>query len=104
MCSPVGTMRQEAGLRREGAGLQAYKSNKEMMPKAAFQFGVKMSDGRKTGKGLATMGQRKEQKLETELHKIRDVLDRQGKSYGGAFDAPVLDVGPGAGPSKKRRI
>lgn len=86
--------------------VQAYKSSKEMMPKAAFQFGVKMGDGRKTGKGLAAaVANRKEQKLDTELHKIRDVLDKKGKDYGAAFDAPLLsDVGSGGGPSKKRRI
>lgn len=40
------------------------------MPKAAFQFGVKMQDGRKTRKN-------KEQKLNNDLHKINKILARK---------------------------
>ena len=39
-----------------------YNEQKEAMPKAAFQFGVKMQDGRNTHK------QNKDQKLNNELH------------------------------------
>jgi IK cytokine len=76
-----------------------------MMPKAAFQFGVKVGDGRKTAKGLAAGGGKRDQKMENQLHKIKDVLDKQGKEYGGAFEASAMDdVGTGGGVSKKRRI
>lgn len=40
------------------------------MPKAAFQFGVKMQDGRKTRKN-------KEQKLNNDLHKINKIIARK---------------------------
>ena len=41
------------------------------MPKAAFQFGVKMQDGRKTRK------QNKDQKINNELHKINKILAKK---------------------------
>jgi IK cytokine len=41
------------------------------MPKAAFQFGVKMQDGRKTRK------QNRDQKLNNELHQINKILARK---------------------------
>lgn len=69
------------------------------MPKAAFQFGVKMQDGRKTRK------QNKDQKLTNELHKINKILARKkaekgepsGGGDGGHFDDEVK-------PSKKLRV
>ncbi|KAK4370146.1 hypothetical protein RND71_009621 [Anisodus tanguticus] len=48
-----------------------YNEQKEAMPKAAFQFGVKMQDGRKTRK------QNRDQKLTNELHKINKILTRK---------------------------
>ncbi|KAJ1439969.1 RED-like, N-terminal [Sesbania bispinosa] len=48
-----------------------YNEQKEAMPKAAFQFGVKMQDGRKTRK------QNKDQKLNNDLHKINKILARK---------------------------
>lgn len=54
-----------------------YNEQKEAMPKAAFQFGVKMQDGRKTRK------QNKEQKLNNELHKINQILDKKKKDKSG---------------------
>lgn len=62
------------------------------MPKAAFQFGVKMQDGRKTRK------QNKDQKLTNELHKINKILAKKKmeKEMNGDDD----DLQPG----KKLRI
>lgn len=57
-----------------------YNEQKEAMPKAAFQFGVKMQDGRKTRK------QNKDQKLNNELHKINQIIDRKKKEKPGAYD------------------
>ncbi|KAI3912867.1 hypothetical protein MKW98_012809 [Papaver atlanticum] len=63
-----------------------YNDQKEAMPKAAFQFGVKMADGRKTRK------QNKDQKLTNELHKINKILLRKkmdkegGGDDGGDYD------------------
>ncbi|KAI5674149.1 hypothetical protein M9H77_14513 [Catharanthus roseus] len=61
-----------------------YNEQKEAMPKAAFQFGVKMQDGRKTRK------QNKDQKLTNDLHKINQILSRKkmekDSSDGGVYD------------------
>uniref|UniRef100_A0A0E0MCE5 RED-like N-terminal domain-containing protein n=1 Tax=Oryza punctata TaxID=4537 RepID=A0A0E0MCE5_ORYPU len=62
-----------------------YNDQKEAMPKAAFQFGVKMQDGRKTRK------QNKDQKLTNDLHKINKILarkkgDKDGGDDGGHYD------------------
>ncbi|KAJ9168101.1 hypothetical protein P3X46_019668 [Hevea brasiliensis] len=48
-----------------------YNEQKEAMPKAAFQFGVKMQDGRKTRK------QNKDKKLNNELHQINKIWRRR---------------------------
>lgn len=65
------------------------------MPKAAFQFGVKMQDGRKTRK------QNKDQKLTNELHKINKILARKkmdkDTDEGGHYDDDVQ-------PGKKLRV
>ena len=47
---------------------QEYKQNKEMLPKAAFQFGVKAGDGRKSGKDLT---RKQDNKLSGQLRKIQ---------------------------------
>ncbi|KAJ6806422.1 suppressor of mec-8 and unc-52 protein-like protein 2 [Iris pallida] len=57
-----------------------YNEQKEAMPKAAFQFGVKMQDGRKTRK------QNRDQKLTNELHKINKILTRKKAEKGGGDD------------------
>ncbi|XP_077211471.1 RED family protein [Tasmannia lanceolata] len=73
-----------------------YNEQKEAMPKAAYQFGVKMQDGRKTRK------QNKDQKITNELHKINKILARkkmekgEGHDDGGQYDDDV--------PGKKLRV
>ena len=47
---------------------QAYKQNKEMLPKAAFQFGLKAGDGRKSSKDLT---RKQDNKLSGQLRKIQ---------------------------------
>ncbi|KAI4377492.1 hypothetical protein MLD38_015106 [Melastoma candidum] len=78
-----------------------YNEQKEAMPKAAFQFGVKMQDGRKTRK------QNKDQKLTNDLHQINKILARK------KMDKGEMDDGGGGGgdhfdddlkPSKKLRV
>ena len=49
----------------------SYNDKREALPKAAFQFGVKMGDGRKTKKN---MGKSKEKKLDNDLKKINSVM------------------------------
>lgn len=72
------------------------------MPKAAFQFGVKMQDGRKTRK------QNKDQKLNNELHKINQILDRKKKDKsgggGGSFDDDRGNVDDDGHPGKRLRV
>ena len=62
-----------------------YNDQKEAMPKAAFQFGVKMQDGRKTRK------QNKDQKLTNDLHKINKILARKKGEKDGAEDGGHFD-------------
>ncbi|XP_078152083.1 RED family protein isoform X2 [Carex rostrata] len=64
-----------------------YNEQKEAMPKAAFQFGVKMQDGRKTRK------QNKDQKLTNDLHKINKILARKKAEKDG------VDISDGGGGS-----
>ncbi|CAL1390139.1 unnamed protein product [Linum trigynum] len=74
-----------------------YNEQKEAMPKAAFQFGVKMQDGRKTRK------QNKDQKLNNELHQINKILakkkmDKDGGGGEGDHHDDDMPVG------KKQRL
>jgi IK cytokine len=82
------------------SAMQEYKSNKEMMPKAAFQFGVKATDGRKMGNKL---GKARDNKINSQLNKIQSMLEKDsGDKYKAAFSAPEsVEVGK---ISKKRRI
>ncbi|EPS66233.1 hypothetical protein M569_08542 [Genlisea aurea] len=73
-----------------------YNEQKEAMPKAAFQFGVKMQDGRKTRK------QNRDQKLTNDLHKINQILAKKKAEKGGA-GADRNDAGEPL-PAKKLRI
>lgn len=57
-----------------------YNEQKEAMPKAAFQFGVKMQDGRKTRK------QNRDQKITNDLHKINKILARKKMEKEGRDD------------------
>ena len=60
-----------------------YMSQKEALPKAAFQYGVKMAEGRKT-RGRVGMKNEKA-KLDKEWNKISSLIDkRKGPGGGGA--------------------
>lgn len=74
-----------------------YNEQKEAMPKAAFQFGVKMQDGRKTRK------QNKDQKLTNELHKINKILARK-KMEKGEMNDDGGRYDDDSQPGKKLRI
>ncbi|CAA3009430.1 suppressor of mec-8 and unc-52 homolog 2 [Olea europaea subsp. europaea] len=73
-----------------------YNEQKEAMPKAAFQFGVKMQDGRKTRK------QNREQKLSNDLHKINQILAKK-KEKGDKFDDSRM-YDDESHPGKKLRV
>uniref|UniRef100_A0A0B7A7H7 RED-like N-terminal domain-containing protein n=1 Tax=Arion vulgaris TaxID=1028688 RepID=A0A0B7A7H7_9EUPU len=57
-----------------------YMSNREALPKAAFQYGVKMSDGRRTRR---TGPKDEKQKLDRELQQIQRIIDKRKPSSGG---------------------
>ncbi|CAL8466768.1 g6304 [Coccomyxa elongata] len=80
---------------------QEYKNSKEMLPKAAFQFGVKAADGRKAGNKL---GKARDNKLNSQLNKIQAILEKDGGDYKKAFTASQLESSDGSKVSKKRRI
>ncbi|XP_064404824.1 protein Red-like [Halichondria panicea] len=68
-----------------------YQSKREALPKAAFQYGVKMNEGRKTrryGGGPGEKKNKEKAKLDREWQKISAILDkRQGGSGGGSSAA-----------------
>ncbi|ESO97433.1 hypothetical protein LOTGIDRAFT_214293 [Lottia gigantea] len=55
----------------------SYMSNKEALPKAAFQYGVKMADGRRTRR---TGPKDEKTKLDRELQQINRILDKRKAS------------------------
>ena len=61
----------------------SYMSNKEATPKAAFQYGIKMSGGRKTRR---TREQNEKQKLNRELQQIQQIIDK--RKGGDTFKKP----------------
>ena len=63
--------------------------SKEAMPKAAFQYGMKMSDGRKTKGKIGAKNEKA--KLDKEWNKISALIDKR-KTGGG-----------GGGASKKQK-
>jgi len=66
-----------------------YMSAKEALPKAAFQYGVKMADGRKTRR--TGTGKRDEKtKLDRELQKINQIIARRKDldSFGAGVGTP----------------
>lgn len=56
-----------------------YMGSKEALPKAAFQYGLKMSDGRKTRKN-----KNESQKLDQEWQKIQKIIQTKRKGDGGS--------------------
>lgn len=73
-----------------------YMSTKEALPKAAFQYGVKMQDGRKTRKHKTEKNEKAE--LDREWQKIQNIIHKRkagggggggGGSAGGGNDEPA---------------
>eukprot|EP01024_Parvocaulis_polyphysoides_P017753 TRINITY_DN17837_c0_g1_i1.p1 TRINITY_DN17837_c0_g1~~TRINITY_DN17837_c0_g1_i1.p1 ORF type:complete len:145 (+),score=35.94 TRINITY_DN17837_c0_g1_i1:244-678(+) len=80
---------------------QRYKLKKEATPKAAFQFGQKMGDGRVNQKNLEGQSQKKQnQKMKTELSKIEGIFKEKGYGIGNAFSED--NAGDGFGKKRKR--
>ncbi|CAF0762073.1 unnamed protein product [Rotaria sordida] len=74
-----------------------YMGQKEAMPKAAFQYGVKMNDGRKTRRGVGPKDEK--QKLEREWQQISKIIESKRK--GGD---PTGSNSPDLSASKRAKI
>ncbi|XP_024515176.1 suppressor of mec-8 and unc-52 protein homolog 2 [Selaginella moellendorffii] len=74
-----------------------YNDQKEATPKAAYQFGVKMQDGRKTRK------QNKDQKLNNELHKITQIMEKKKREKGGLHEDGDIVAEESSHPGKRIR-
>ena len=61
-----------------------YMSQKEALPKAAFQYGVKMAEGRKTRGRVGVKNEKA--KLDKEWNKISSLMDKRKSSGGGGSD------------------
>ena len=69
-------------------------SNKEALPKAAFQYGVKMNEGRKTRGKVGPGGKNDKVKLDKEWNKISAMIEKRkgsGFSGGSAPKMPKFD-------------
>ncbi|KXZ49042.1 hypothetical protein GPECTOR_23g129 [Gonium pectorale] len=76
-----------------------YKESRETLPRAAFQYGVKRADGRKSHKELekgAVVEQRqRDQKLDGQLRRIEKLLQEKGHEHTEAFAKKPKDAGDG---------
>ncbi|KAG0301488.1 hypothetical protein BGZ98_008298 [Dissophora globulifera] len=66
-------------------GFNRYKDTVEVVPKTSFQYGVKMSDGRKTGKWDDGKGKglSKDEKLDRDWQRISRLMEKSSGSGGG---------------------
>jgi len=82
----------------------AYNAKREALPKAAFQFGVKKSDGRKSHRAM-TKGDGRDQKLATQLNQIRTIIkDKTGGKHDTAFEFRAAPTESDRAVKKKRKI
>merc|ERR1711971_929796 len=65
-----------------------YMSKKEALPKAAFQYGVKMNEGRKTRGKVGAKNDKA--KLDKEWNKISSMIDKRKSSGGGGGSMPKI--------------
>jgi len=78
----------------------AYNDMREATPKAAFQFGVKMADGRKTRRTTT-----KEDKMNSDLQKIKGIMKQRAIDSVNAKKLPDEEfAGEDTGSRKKRRV
>lgn len=67
-----------------------YMNNKEALPKAAFQYGVKMADGRRTRKFNKEKNEKAE--LDREWQKIQNLMNKRKNTAGSESGAPEFKV------------
>jgi len=84
-------------------GFNRYKDTVEVVPKTSFQYGVKMSDGRKTGKWDENKGKglTKDQKLDRDWQRISRIMGKKGG--GGGQKSKGEDESGGDEQRNKRR-
>ena len=94
----------DAGNKKGGVGRWDFETNeeysdymgsKEALPKAAYQFGLKMSDGRKTRKQGGEKKKDGNAKLDRDLQKINAIINRRKEERG--------DKSKGSDPEPTRR-
>ncbi|CAF1403715.1 unnamed protein product [Adineta ricciae] len=73
-----------------------YMGQKEAMPKAAFQYGVKMNDGRKTRRGAGPKDEK--QKVEREWQQISKIIESKRKGD------PTSSSSPDPSASKRSKM
>ncbi|KAG2488795.1 hypothetical protein HYH03_012595 [Edaphochlamys debaryana] len=75
---------------------QKHKESRETLPRAAFQYGVKRADGRKSHKelekGAVAESKQQKQKLEGQLKKIERILVDKGHEHTAAFARKPKDA------------
>jgi IK cytokine len=64
-----------------------YMSKKEALPKAAFQYGLKMSDGRKTRR-IPGKGKNEKAELDRQWQKIQNIMEKRKPDGGGGGGGP----------------
>ncbi|KAG0198838.1 hypothetical protein BGX28_007785 [Mortierella sp. GBA30] len=90
-------------------GFNRYKDTVEVIPKTSFQYGVKMSDGRKTGKWEDGKGKglTKDEKLDRDWQRISRLMEKNSGSGGGGGQQQKSkrqdDGGLGSADSKSKR-
>ncbi|KAG9319496.1 hypothetical protein KVV02_004117 [Mortierella alpina] len=88
-------------------GFNRYKDTVEVIPKTSFQYGVKMSDGRKTGKWEDGKGKglSKDEKLDRDWQRISRLMEKNSGSGGGGQKSKARpDEGAsGAGDNRSKR-
>lgn len=75
-----------------------YMSSKEALPKAAFQYGVKMQDGRKTRKNKTEKNEKAQ--LDREWQKIQGIIEKR-KTKGGGGGGGAAEGGGSDEPKAK---
>ncbi|KAF9931589.1 hypothetical protein BGZ65_004820 [Modicella reniformis] len=84
-------------------GFNRYKDTVEVVPKTSFQYGVKMSDGRKTGKWDENKGKglTKDQKLDRDWQRISRLMEKNSGSGGNGQKKPKRDEEPSGGNDQR---
>ncbi|KAI7820008.1 RED-like protein N-terminal region-domain-containing protein [Gamsiella multidivaricata] len=87
-------------------GFNRYKDTVEVVPKTSFQYGVKMSDGRKTGKWDDGKGKglSKDEKLDRDWQRISRLMEKNsGSGNAGHKNKPKRDEEPSSGGGSDSR-